>query len=311
MKIPSLSIVVPVFNDQEVIKELYKRLKPVIDSLTDIYEIILIDDGSSDNSWHEIVSLQKNDTNVVALRLTRNFGQQNSIVAGLDFSIYDVIVLMDSDLQDRPEDIPFLINSLILSKASMAIAQWDERRDSFGKVLFSKLFFYLSDKITDIHAMPRLGVFRAMRREIVNELKNFPERTATSLSLLYYIGSDYVVVPMKRDARFAGKSGYNLRKMISVTFSRIFSFSLFPIRLATYFGFCISVISFIYGIILIIKRLSGLVSPGWTSIVVLILSLFGLNFAFLGILGEYIGKIFLETKHRPKYIINNIIRNSE
>jgi len=307
----SLSIVIPVFNDQEVLQELYIRLKPVVDKLTDNYEIILVDDGSKDNSWNEILQLRTLDDNIVAVKLARNFGQQNSIAAGLDISQNEIVVLMDSDLQDKPEDIPLLINALVENDVSMAIAQWDERKDSPFKLFVSKLFYQVSNRITSIHTQPFLGVFRAMKREVVLEMKNFPEKTASTLSILYYIGSDYIAVPLKRDARFAGKSGYNLRKMLSLTASRIFSFSMFPIRIATYIGFSISLISFVYGIVLIIKRLLGNVSVGWTSTIVLILFLFGLNFAFLGILGEYVGKIFLETKQRPKYLIGKIIKKNK
>ena len=301
-----LSIVIPVYNDEEVLQELYKRLKPVVVDLTDKYEIILIDDGSKDHSWNEIRKLRSIDNNVVAVKLARNFGQQNSIAAGLAQAKGDIIVLMDSDLQDRPEDIPLLINALFEHNVPMSIAQWQHRDDSFLKQTVSKLNYKISDKISDIHTQPYLGVFRAMKKSVVAELNNFQEKTSTTLSLLYYIGSNYVCVPLVRDARFAGKSGYNIRKMLALSFSRIFSFSMFPIRLATFTGVSVSIISFVFGVIFIIRRIMGLVAPGWTSIVVLILFLFGINFAFLGILGEYIGRIFMETKQRPKYIIEVI-----
>ena len=304
-----LSIVIPVYNDEEVLHELLRRVTPVAQNLAGPdYEIVLIDDGSRDRSWPVILELKNSYESIVAVRLARNFGQQNSIAAGLSVAQGEYIVLMDSDLQDRPEDIPVLLDALKESNASMAIAQWISRKDTGLKKFVSNLFFKVSDKITSIHIKPKLGIFRVMKRSVVEELKNFPEKTATTISLLYYIGSDYVAVPLKRDARFAGSSGYNLSKMLSLTFARIFSFSLFPIRLATYTGFAITLLSFIIGIILIIRRLMGLVAPGWTSIIVLILFLFGLNFAFLGIIGEYLGKIFLETKQRPKYIISKILR---
>lgn len=304
-----LSIVIPVYNDEEVLPELLKRLIPVTTELAGSdYEIILVDDSSRDGSWTIMQKLKSSYEHMVIAQLARNVGQQNCIAAGLSMALGDYIVLMDSDLQDRPEDIPVLIDALKESNASMAIAQWISRKDTGLKKFVSNLFFKVSDKITSIHIKPKLGIFRVMKRSVVEELKNFPEKTATTISLLYYIGSDYVAVPLKRDARFAGSSGYNLSKMLSLTFARIFSFSLFPIRLATYTGFAVTLLSFIIGVILIIRRLIGLVAPGWTSIIVLILFLFGLNFAFLGIIGEYLGKIFLETKQRPKYIINKIIR---
>lgn len=308
IKTKSLSIVIPIYNDQEVIHELMRRLFPVVKSVSDDFEIILVDDGSKDKSWETMQDVQSIYEHVIIVKLARNFGQQNSIAAGLDNASGDVIVLMDSDLQDKPEDIPLLIEALYKHNASMAIAQWLTREDSFMKKSVSKLFHAFSEATTSIHIQPNLGIFRAIRREVIDELKRFPEKTATTISLLYFIGSNYVCVPLKRDARFAGSSGYNIQKMLSLTFARVFSFSMLPIRIVTATGFSISIISFLIGLTLIIRYMLGIVAPGWTSMVVLMLFLFGLTFAFLGILGEYIGKIFLETKQRPKYVISKTQR---
>lgn len=304
----SLSVVVPIYNDQEVISELLRRLTAVVETLTKEYEIILVDDGSRDNSWAIMNEERAKREYVRIARLSRNFGQQNAIAAGLSLTTKDLIVLMDSDLQDRPEDIPLLIDALLAdNEATMAIAQWEERKDSRMKIAVSRLFQNVSNRITDIHTMPRLGIFRVMKKSVVMELRNFPERTATAVSLLYFIGHKYVAVPLKRDARFAGKSGYNLRKMLALTFARIFSFSMFPIRMVTYLGALLCIGSMIAALGLIIYKLVGNVVTGWTSMMVLILFLFGLNFAFLGILGEYIGRIFLEAKQRPNYIIEQVL----
>ena len=188
----------------------------------------------------------------------------------------------------------------------MAIAQWQSREDSFFKQFVSKLFYWFSSKFTTIKIEPRLGIFRVIRKSVVDELKKFPEKSATPISLLYYIGCDYSIVPLERDARAAGKSGYNLRKMISLTLARLFSFSMFPIRLATYSGLVISLLSFIAIVFLVIQGMTGDTYPGWTSVMVVILFLFGLNFAFLGIIGEYLGKIFIETKQRPAYVVSQV-----
>lgn len=304
----SLSVVVPIYNDREVITELLRRLTTVVEELVQNYEIILVDDGSRDDSWTVMNEERKRYAHVRIARLSRNFGQQNAIAAGLSLTTKELIVLMDSDLQDRPEDIPVLIDALLADKeATMAIAQWEERKDSRFKIAVSRLFQHVSNRITDIHTMPRLGIFRVMRKSVVDELRNFPERTATAVSLLYFIGHKYVPVPLKRDARFAGKSGYNLRKMLALTFARIFSFSMVPIRIVTYLGALLCVGSMIAAIALIIYKLMGNVLMGWTSMMVLMLFLFGLNFAFLGVLGEYIGRIFLETKQRPNYIIEQVL----
>ena len=304
----SLSVVVPIYNDREVITELLRRLTTVVEELVQDYEIILVDDGSRDDSWTVMNEERKRYAHVRIARLSRNFGQQNAIAAGLSLTTKELIVLMDSDLQDRPEDIPVLIDALLADKeATMAIAQWEERKDSRFKIAVSRLFQHVSNRITDIHTMPRLGIFRVMKKSVVDELRNFPERTATAVSLLYFIGHKYVAVPLKRDARFAGKSGYNLRKMLALTFARIFSFSMVPIRIVTYLGALLCVGSMIAAIALIIYKLMGNVLTGWTSMMVLMLFLFGLNFAFLGVLGEYIGRIFLETKQRPNYIIEQVL----
>ena len=304
----SLSVVIPIYNDEEVIGELLRRLTAVVEDIVGEYEIILVDDGSRDHSWEIMLQERAQRAHLRIARLSRNFGQQNAIAAGLSLTTKELIVLMDSDLQDRPEDIPLLIDALLADKeATMAIAQWEERKDSRMKIAVSRLFQRVSNRITDIHQMPRLGIFRVMKKSVVDELRNFPERTATAVSLLYYIGHKYVAVPLKRDARFAGKSGYNLSKMLSLTFARIFSFSMFPIRMVTYLGALLCVGSMIAALGLIIYKLAGNVLAGWTSMMVMMLFLFGLNFAFLGILGEYIGRIFLETKQRPNYIIEQVI----
>ena len=304
----SLSVVIPIYNDEEVIGELLRRLTAVVEDIVSEYEIILVDDGSRDHSWEIMQQERAQRDHLRIARLSRNFGQQNAIAAGLSLTTKDLIVLMDSDLQDRPEDIPALIDALLADKeATMAIAQWEERKDSRMKIAVSRLFQTVSNKITDIHTMPRLGIFRVMKKSVVDELRNFPERTATAVSLLYFIGHKYVAVPLKRDARFAGKSGYNLSKMLSLTFARIFSFSMFPIRMVTYMGALLCIGSMLAACGLIIYKLAGNVLAGWTSMMVLMLFLFGLNFAFLGVLGEYIGRIFLETKQRPNYIIEQVI----
>ena len=304
----SISVVVPIYNDQEVIAELHRRLRPVLEAITDRYELILVDDGSRDHSWEEMLQVRQANEHVRAVRLSRNFGQQSAIAAGLSLTSNDLIVLMDSDLQDRPEDIPTLIDALLADpQAMMAIAQWEERKDSRMKLAVSRLFQRVSNTITEIHTVPRLGIFRVMKKSVVEELRNFPEKTATTVSLLYYIGSRYVAVPLKRDARFAGKSGYNLSKMLALTFARIFSFSMFPIRMVTYMGAFLCIGSMVAALALVISKLVGNVVAGWTSMMVLMLFLFGLNFAFLGILGEYIGRIFLETKQRPKFMIGEIV----
>lgn len=303
-----ISVLIPVYNNHDVLDELHRRLVQALAPLYRDYEIVLVDDGSKDSSWQKIEALKKQDPHVVGIKLMRNFGQHNAIAAGLEHVAGDIVVLMDADLQDRPEDIPRLVEALLQGDASMAIARWKSRTDSFFKLFLSRLFFRVSQRITKIKHQPNLGVFRAMRKEVVEELKKYQEKTSSTLSLLYWIGMDFTTVDLAREDRFAGKSAYTLKKMFKLALDRIFSFSMFPIRVAIYSGLTISILSFLFLIVLIIRYMSGQVAPGWTSTIVLVLFFFGMNFIFLGIIGEYLGRIFLESKHRPKFIIKKILK---
>ena len=220
----SISVIIPIFNDYDVLDELNIRLTSVLQVICNEYEIVLIDDGSIDKSWEKIKELKTNNDHITGIRLMRNFGQHNAISAGLDYVSGDVVILMDSDLQDKPEDIPALIETLLMSNASMCIAKRKSRKDSYFKKLVSRLFYFVTTRITEIKHQPNLGVFRAIRKELVAELLKHTEITTNSLSLMYWIGVDYVTFQVDRDGRFSGKSGYSLKKMISLSLDRIFSF---------------------------------------------------------------------------------------
>ena len=304
----SITYLIPVFNDEDVLGETYKRLLPVAEGLSDDYEIMFVDDGSKDGSLSVLESLQNGNNRINIVKLARNFGQANAIAAGFDYGKKDVFVIMDSDLQDRPEDIYKLLEAMIQNKVNMAIARWISREDSFFKVTVSKLFHYVTNRITNVHYVPKLGMFRVIRRELIEEVKRHQETTATPISLLYWMGYDFAVVDLKRDSRFAGDSGYTLKKMFQLAFDRIFSFSLFPIRLASAMGVVSGVASMLLALYYVFQRLLfNNILPGWTSLIVIMLFLFGVTFIFLGIIGEYLGRIFLETKKRPKYIIDQKI----
>jgi len=307
----SISYLIPVFNDEAVLEELYKRLFPVAESLSSEYEIIFVDDGCKDRSLSILEKIQQINDKIKIIKLARNFGQANAISAGLDLVQKDVVVIMDSDLQDRPEDIYKLLDAMIKNNVQIAIARWISREDSFFKINISKLFHYVTNKITNVHYVPKLGIFRAIKREVVEELKKNQETTASPMSLLYWMGYDFAIVDLKRDPRFSGDSGYNLKKMFQLAFDRIFSFSLFPIQMASVIGLISGISSIILAIYYIVQRLLfHNVLPGWTSLIVISLFLFGINFIFLGIIGEYLGRIFLETKNRPKYIVDKILKKN-
>ncbi len=299
-----LSIVIAVYNDQEVIDELYKRLKDVLDTNRYDYEILFIDDASSDNSFQVLQNLRKKDENIRILKLTRNFGQPNAIAAGMEHATGDLIVIMDSDLQDPPESIPTLIEAMKTNNVPMAIARWESRPESWFRRTSSSLFSKVTASFTDLNMENGLGIFRVLRRELVDTLRTVPERTGTSISLLHWMGIEYVAVDIKRDERFAGTSGYTLKRMLKLTCNRLFSYSMFPIRFATTVGILLSLSSILLGLFYFLQKFFAVILPGWTTIVVLILFLFGVNFFMLGLFGEYMGRIFIESRGRPKYVID-------
>jgi dolichol-phosphate mannosyltransferase len=302
-----LSVVIPVFNDAEVLPELHRRLRTTLESFVSKYEVIFIDDGSRDRSLEVLLELQADSPWVKIVQLTRNFGQSAAIDAGLEIAQGDLIVLMDSDLQDRPEDIPALIEAMQIQDAPLAIARWSTRDDSAYKVLASRLFNAVANRITEVRYLPRGRAFRVMRREVVDQLRNLPEKTATSLGLLYWLGYNLVAVDLPRDSRYAGKSGYTLRRLVKLSLDRLFSHSLFPIRLASLLGVALGVISMLLATYFVIQKLFlAKVVPGWTSIVVIVLLLQGISFIFMGIIGEYLGRIYVETKNRPKYVVKKV-----
>lgn len=299
------SVIIPLYNDDQVINPLCDRLIPVMSQITNDFEVLFIDDGSKDQTWQTVVELKATIPQITAIKLARNFGQQNAIAAGLDNAIGDIVVIMDSDLQDKPEDIPLLLSAMEREGKDMAIAKWVTRKESFKKKFFSKLFHNFSARTTKLKYEPGLGIFRVLRRSAVEQLLKVQENTGTIISLIYWAGIDYAVVELNREPRFAGSSGYNLQKMLKLTADRIFSYSLFPIRMASILGMIVGFLSMGFGFYLITRKLLFEdVAPGWTSTLVILSFLFGLNFFFLGIIGEYLGRIYIESKNRPKYIIS-------
>ncbi len=309
----SLSIVIPVYNDEQVLPELFKRLETVCNSIfKEDYEIIFVDDGSKDSSFEILVGLYHQYSEVKVLKQSKNFGQANAILAGLKYATGKYIVIMDSDLQDKPEDISILISEMESNNKSMAIALWESRKDTTLKKLTSWMFYTFSQNVTNIKYEKGLGVFRVIERDKIIQLLDVPEITGSILSLIYWSGISYVPVPLQRDKRYAGTSGYSFKKMLSLTADRIFSYSLFPMKIMTNSGLIIGFGSFGVGLITLIRKLIGAsVLPGWTSIIIIVSFLFGLNFIFLGLLGEYIGRIYLETKKRPKYVIEIVLDRDE
>ena len=302
------SIVIPVLNEEKVLNELYQRLTKVMTDIGESYEIIFINDGSTDNSLKIMKQLQTHDKRIKIIDFSRNFGHQIAITAGIDFTSGDAVITIDADLQDPPEVIPNLIKKWKEGYEVIYGIREKRKGENFFKKISTLIFYRLINKMTMINMPPDSGDFRLIDKKVVNNLKNIRENNRYVRGLTYWIGFKQIGVPYERDKRFAGKSKYPIKKLFKLAYDAIFSFSNFPLKIATYFGFIVSFLSFLYLIYaLIIKLFTNSVIHGWTSLMISILFLGGVQLICLGIIGEYIARINDEVKKRPLYIIKEII----
>lgn len=299
-----LSIVVPMFNEAENIGPFYERLKKVLDNNGESYEIICVNDGSTDATLENLLKLREKDPNIKVVDLSRNFGKEIALTAGLDFSSGMAVIPIDADLQDPPELIPQLV------------AKWKEgyevvyavRKSRLGESLFKKLtahlFYRLAEKIMDINIPRDTGDFRLMDRSAVDALKNMRERNRFMKGLFAWVGFKQVAIYYERDPRHKGKTKWNFFKLLNFAIEGITSFSYVPLRLATYIGLVIALMSFFYAAYIMISTLIyGNPVPGYPSLITIILFLGGVQLICIGILGEYMGRIYNEVKQRPVYVI--------
>lgn len=300
-----ISVVSPVYQAEEIVSELVKQLKKAIASITEDFEIILIDDYSTDKSWLKITEECNKDDRVKGIHLSRNFGQHNAIGAGLDCANGEWVVVMDCDLQDKPEEILSLYNKA-KEGYEIVFARRFNRYDSYFKVkisyFFSKIFNYLSGCNHDA----AIANFSIINKKVVLAYRLLKERNRDYTLLINWLGFSRATVDVKHDKRFAGKSTYDLRKLLILAVNDIIANTNKPLNLSIKAGFTISFFSFLTGIILIIARLFNIFTiEGWTSIVVSIWFICGLLMMCIGTSSIYVGKIFEESKSRPNYIIKN------
>jgi len=306
------SIVVPVFNEEEVLNEFYKRLTIAMDKLKEKYEIIFVNDGSTDNSLEIMKKLHSNDKRIKIISFSRNFGHQMAITAGIDYASGEAVVTIDADLQDPPEMIPELIKKWKEGYDVVYGVRKKREGESFFKKATASIFYRLLNRVTDINIPLDAGDFRLMDRKVVNNLKQIREKNRYIRGLTSWIGFKQIGVLYKREKRFAGYTKYPLRKMLKFAFNAIFSFTNFPLKIATYFGFLVAGLSFLYLIyVLILKIFMNATIQGWASLIVAVLFLGGVQLICIGIIGEYIGRIGEEVKKRPLYIIEEIIDEDE
>jgi dolichol-phosphate mannosyltransferase len=303
-----ISLVLPVYNESKNIRELYKRCCEVLKKYQNL-EIIFIDDGSTDNSFELITEIaQKNRKNIKVIRFSRNFGHQIAITAGIDYASGDVVIIMDSDFQDPPEIIPEMIKKWE-EGYEIVYAKRRKRKDSLLKKLTAYLFYRLLQKMANLNIPVDVGDFRLMDKKVVNALRQMREHSRFMRGLTSWVGFKQTHVLFDRNERKYGKTSYSFIKMIKFAIDGITSFSYIPLRIATYFGFLsalLGIIGIIYSLYWRIFLPERTIS-GWTTITIAVLFLGGMQLIILGIVGEYIGRIYTEIQNRPLYLISQKI----
>ena len=301
-----LDIVVPLYNDEEVVETLCETVFSTLENTFKAVRLILIDDGSVDESYNLALRMREAYDGIEVIKLAGNFGQHRAILAGLRSTSADLVAVMDSDLQDRPEHIPLLVERMLEDGTSLAIARRTRRADTLRKRLFSRMFAATSNLLVPFKVDPHLGAFRVMRQGVVKQICDVKEHTGTPFSMLYSLRVPYSAVDLEREARTAGSTGYTFKKSLKLASDRIMTYSIKPIRLAIILGIMFGLFSIaIAGYSIVNYILEDRVAPGWTSIVFVTSFFGGLNLLFLGILGEYIGRIYIESRGVPNYIIQD------
>jgi len=306
MKKCEISIILPVFNEEESIREVYRKLVDVItNELKMTYEIIFVDDGSIDNSWSIIEDLHKLNRNVRSIKFSRNFGHQISVTAGIDKAIGDVAVIMDADLQDPPELIPEMFEKHKQGYNVVYAKRIERKGESKFKIWTSLIYYRMLDKLTEIKIPLDTGDFRLIDKKVLNEFHRIREKNPFVRGIISWIGFKQTSVEYVRDGRYAGTTKYPLSKLIKLSLDGITSFSVKPLKISLNLGLLSVLFSIATALFVFIKKLLYPVTtvPGWASTVIVIVFFAGIQLFTLGIIGEYIGRIFDESKNRPLYII--------
>ena len=299
---PRLSVVVPVFDEQDNLHPLHSRLRAVLPGLGS-YEIVFVDDGSSDRSAAVALELQRQDPAITVLRLSRNFGHQAALSAGLDAARGEAVVFMDADLQDPPEVLPLLVDRW-QEGAEVVYAVRRQRDEGLFKRSTAAAFYRLLRRVADVDIPVDAGDFCLIDRRVADVLRSLPERNRFLRGLRSWAGFRQVGVPYDRPARHAGEAKYTLGKMTRLAINGVLAFTSLPLRLASYLGLLTMMGGLAYLALAIVARLtSGAFPDGWTSLVAIILLIGGAQLLVLGVLGAYVARIYDETKGRPMYVL--------
>lgn len=302
-----ISVVIPVYNEEETLELLIDRLVAALDPLGEPFEVIFVDDGSSDRSRDILRDRHDSDSRIKYLGLSRNFGHQVAISCGIDFADGRGVIVMDGDLQDPPEILPDLI-ARWREGYDVVYAVRRQRRESFFKRVAYRSFYRLLASVSYLDIPLDSGDFSLMDRRVVDLLKRMPERNRFVRGLRTWVGLRQTGFEYARGARHAGRSKYTLTKLVRLAFDGLVSYSFVPLRAVSNLGLIVSVSALVYMLYLLSARLfGGQVIQGWTSTVVIVLFLGGVQLLSLGIIGEYVGRVFDEVKRRPQYVVSDAL----
>jgi polyisoprenyl-phosphate glycosyltransferase len=302
---PRYSVVIPVHDEAEILPQLYERLSTVLDGLEGDWELILVDDGSRDGSYALMVELHGRDPRVRGLRFSRNFGHQVALTAGLDRALGEAVITMDGDLQHPPETIPELVarwqegNEIVYGVMSARVGE------SWFKRTTSTAFYRLLRRLTDVEMPAAAGDFRLVDRKALDAFRALRESNRYVRGMFSWIGFSQAGVPYVCAERPGGRSKYTARRMLKLASDAIVGFSTLPLRLALNVGFVVSILSIVFGLSALATKLAGgFAVPGWASIMILVGLVGGIQLIVIGVIGEYIGRIYDEVKQRPLYLVS-------
>lgn len=302
---PSLTVIVPLYNEQECAQICYDRIKEVLSSVTDIeFEIVFVNDGSSDNTLPIIQSIACNDKRLKVINLSRNFGQQAAFSAGMEYAKGNAIIFMDADLQDPPEIMPEFIKKW--KEGYQIVYGKRKKRDgeSKFKLLTAKLYYKLLHSLADAKIPHDTGDFRLIDRRVADMILKMPEHNRFLRGMTCWTGFKQSCVEYHRDKRFSGETKYGFFKMIRLALDGIFSFSAKPLKTVSLLGFLVIFIAFLLFVYTLVSKFTGNANAGWTSIMCAVTFLGGVQLLSIGVIGEYIARIFDEVKGRPNYIVD-------
>lgn len=305
-----ISVVVPVYGCRAALPELYKRITESVKIITQDYEVILVNDDCPQNSWEEIESICRHDRHVKGIELSRNFGQMKAILAGMDLSTGDWVVVMDCDLQDRPEEIIRLYNKA-MEGYDVVFARRKKRKDHYNKILLSKLFYGIYRFATDGNYDGAICNYSIINRKVVKNYCQMREQHRGYVMYIRWLGFRQAVIDVNHDERYEGRSSYNLKKRFNMAIELLTSQSDKILKLFVGLGFAMTLLSFLVIVALVVYRLTASVSVGWTSLIATTVLVGGMIIMVIGVVGLYVGNIFMQVKGRPLYVIRQVLNESE